>query len=138
MITNFNNRVNLLKVQAKINPNNIEAPEKFYLQAIKNGNSDLEHLAYLISNQSTVREPDCLAVLHAFVHNMLDELRQGRVVELGKLGSFQVAVNSSGSETPEDVDISNLKRIRLNYRPSKHVKKALNTLDFKILRPDSD
>ncbi len=131
---NLDNTISTLKVQAKVNPRDLEAPEKFYLQAVKNGRSDLERLAYLISNQSTVREPDCLAVLHAFVHNMLDELNQGRVVELGKLGSFQVAVNSTGSDTPEEVNLNNLKRVKLNYRPSSHVRKALNNLEFKILR----
>jgi len=135
---NFNNTTNTLKVQAKVNPRDLEAPEKFYLQAVKNGNTDLERLAYLISNQSTVREPDCLAVLHAFVHNMLDELAQGRVVELGKLGSFQVGVNSIGSDMPEEVSLNNIKRVKLNYRPSTHVRKALNNLDFKILRPASN
>ncbi len=122
----------ILKVQAKKNPRDLAAPERYYLQAVKNGNTNLERLAYLISNQSTVREPDCLAVLHAFVHNMLDELSQGRVVQLGILGSFQIGVNSEGSDVPEEVNQSNVKRIKLNYRPGSRIQKRINQLDFQI------
>ena len=122
----------ILKVQAKKNPRDLAAPERYYLQAVKNGNTNLERLAYLISNQSTVREPDCLAVLHAFVHNMLDELSQGRVVQLGILGSFQIGVNSEGSDVPEEVNQRNVKRVKLNYRPGSRIQKRINQLDFQI------
>jgi predicted histone-like DNA-binding protein len=128
----MNNLSPILKVQAKKNPRDLAAPERYYLQAVKNGNTNLERLAYLISNQSTVREPDCLAVLHAFVHNMLDELSQGRVVQLGILGSFQIGVNSEGSDVPEEVNQSNVKRIKLNYRPGSRIQKRINQLDFQI------
>lgn len=126
------NTKSLLKVLPKKNPRDIAAPERYYLQAVKIGNTNLERLAYLISNQSTVREPDCLAVLHAFVHNMLDELSQGRVVQLGALGNFQIGVTSEGSDLPEEVNISNLKKVRLNYRPGKKIQKVINQMDFQI------
>ena len=124
-----------MKIQPKKNPQDLLAPERYYLQAVKNGKCGLERLAYLISNQSTVREPDCLAVLQAFVHNMLDELAQGRVVQLGALGNFQVSVSSEPSDTPEEVNLSKIKRVSLNYRPGVRVKKRLEALDFTILAP---
>lgn len=131
----MNNLKIRLKIQPKKNPQDILAPERYYLQAVKSGFCDLERLAYLISNQSTVREPDCLAVLHAFVHNMLDELAQGRVVELGSLGNFQVGVRSEGSDMPEDVNVSKIKRVSLKYRPGRRVRKRLNTMEFSIMEP---
>lgn len=131
----MNNLKIRLKIQPKKNPQDLLAPERYYLQAVKSGFCDLERLAYLISNQSTVREPDCLAVLHAFVHNMLDELAQGRVVELGSLGNFQVGVRSEGSDMPEDVNVSKIKRVSLKYRPGRRVRKRLNTMEFSIMEP---
>ena len=121
-----------LIVQKRSHPMDDTEPDKYYLKAVKTGNCDLERVAYLISNQSTVREPDCLAVLHAFVNNMLDELSQGRVVELGALGNFQVGVRSTGSLAAEEVSLSNIKRIGLNFRPSQRVKKRLVAMDFNI------
>src|SRR5690554_5160500 len=131
----MNNLKIRLKIQPKKNPQDLLAPERYYLQAIKSGTCNLERLAYLISNQSTVREPDCLAVLHAFVHNMLDELAQGRVVELGALGNFQVGVRSEGSDTLDEVNLSKIKRVHLNFRPGKRVRKRLDTLEFAIVAP---
>lgn len=125
---------NSLIIQSRKNPQDLLAPEKYYLTAIKTGRCDLERLAYLISNQSTVREPDCLAVLNAFVHNMLDELEQGRIVELGSLGSFQIGVNSYGSETEEEVGLTNIRRVHLKYRAGRKIRKKLKTLEFTIQR----
>ena len=121
-----------LKVQRKKNPRDLSAPDRYYVQAVKTGNCDLERLAYLISNQSTVGEADCLAVLHSFVHNMMDELEQGRVVELGHLGNFQIKVSSSPSDSPEEISIENVKSIGVNYRPSLRIKKRLKKIKFKL------
>jgi predicted histone-like DNA-binding protein len=125
--------MNTLVVKPKKNPQDQLAPEKFYVKAVKNGMTDLERLAYLISNQSTVREPDCLAVLSALVHNMMDEMAQGRVVQLGILGNFQVGVRSKGSDTPEEVNLTNVKSAHINYRPGRRVKDALKVMKFKIV-----
>ena len=121
-----------LVIQERQNPQDRIEPAKFYLQAVKSGNSDLRRLAYLISIQSTVRQADCLAVLDGLVLNMMDELSQGRAVQLGDLGTFQVAVSSSGSVTTEEVSQSNIRRTKLNYRPSMVLKKWLKTLQFSI------
>ncbi|MDG4951546.1 DNA-binding protein, partial [Weeksellaceae bacterium KMM 9724] len=72
-----------LKIQERIDPSRRDEPAKFYVQAIQTGKTDLRRLAYLISSQSTVRQADCLAVLDGLVLNMMDELSQGRAVELG-------------------------------------------------------
>lgn len=121
-----------LVIQERQNPQDRIEPAKFYLQAVKSGNSDLRRLAYLISIQSTVRQADCLAVLDGLVLNMMDELSQGRAVQLGELGTFQVAVSSYGSVTTEEVSQSNIRRTKLNYRPSMVLKKWLKTLQFSI------
>jgi predicted histone-like DNA-binding protein len=122
-----------VKMIPRKNPQDEQAPERYYVQAVANGFVDLERLAYLISNQSTVREPDCLAVLSALQHNMLDELAQGKVVQLGTLGNFQVGVRSTGSETQEEVSVTNVRSAHINYRPGKRVRKALKTMDYKLI-----
>ncbi|MDG4950549.1 DNA-binding protein, partial [Weeksellaceae bacterium KMM 9724] len=63
----------------------------------------------------------------------MDELSQGRAVELGDIGTFSVAVSSNGSLTPEEVNLSNIRQTRLNYRPSRVFKKWLKTLNFSIM-----
>ena len=122
-----------LKKVTRSNPQDAQAPDKYYLHAVKTGFTDLKRLAYLISNQSTVRRPDCLAVLDALIHNMTDELAQGRVVQLGDLGNFQVEIRSMGADTEEEALITNMKSAHLNYRPSKELKNALKVMDYHLI-----
>lgn len=123
-----------IKAIGRINPQDVEAPAKFYAQAIADGFVDLPRLAYLAANQSTVREADCLAVLLALQHNVIDELRQGKVVQLGLLGNFQVGVRSHGSEQQAEVSAANIKSSHLNFRPGKPIRKMLATLDYKLMQ----
>ncbi len=122
-----------LKKTMRKNPQDATAPSKFYAQAIATGDVSLERLAYLVSNQCTVRESDCHAVLLAMMHNVADELSQGRIVDLGVLGRFQIGVRSEGVALPEELNASAVKAAHINFRPSKRLRKMLNTLEYKCI-----
>lgn len=124
----------LIKPLPRRNPQDSASQERFYAHAVANGFTDLERLAYLVSNQCTVREADCLAVLNALQLNVMDELAQGRVVQLGTLGNFQVGVRSNPSDLEEEVTASNVRSAHVNFRPGKRIRKMLNTLDFKLTK----
>ena len=121
-----------LKAILRANPQDKTADAKYYAHAISTGKVDFERLAYLVSNQCTVRVPDCLAVLRALEHNMMDELEQGRVVQFGDLGNFQIGVRSEGKENVEDVSAHTISSAHVNFRTAKRLRKMLKTLDYKI------
>lgn len=123
-----------LKIEARKNPQDKESDKKYYLRAIKQNYIDIDQLAYLIANQSTVREPDCLAVLRALELNMRDQLAQGNIVQLGKLGNFQVGVRSNGTTDKKEQNIKQVRSIHINYRPAKELKKYLKKTDFKLIK----
>ncbi|MAN58573.1 MAG: DNA-binding protein, partial [Flavobacteriaceae bacterium] len=100
--------------------------------AIATGFVDLERLAYLVSNQCTVREADCLAVLNALQHNVMDELAQGRVVQLGTLGNFQIGVRSEGATESDLLNQSHVRSAHVNFRPGKRFRKLLRTLNYRL------
>lgn len=118
---------------SRLNPQNITAENKFYAKAISQGVIDFERLAYLVSNQCTVRESDCYAVLRALEHNIMDELKQGKVVQLGGLGNFQVGVSSNGEELAESVSGNSVKKAHLNFRPGAKLRDMLEIVKFKII-----
>ena len=124
--------VNLTKLE-RVNPQDVDAPRKFYAQAVASGKTDLDRLAYLIANQSTVSKPDCKAVLEAFLHNMEDEMRQGRIVELGEIGNFQIGISSRGEDTAEEVSENSVKTAHYNFRPGRALRRSLRTLDYKMV-----
>jgi predicted histone-like DNA-binding protein len=123
----------VLKKTQRKNPQDSTAPAKFYAHAIATGDVSLERLAYLVSNQCTVRESDCHAVLMAMMHNVADELGQGRIVDLGVLGRFQVGVRSKGVEVSTELNASAVKSAHINFRPSKRLRKMLSTLEYKCI-----
>lgn len=121
----------LYKTLPRKNPQDMAAPEKFYAAVVANGSVDFETLAEQISNQCTVTETDCLAVLNALEQNIVHELKQGRIVRLGKLGNFQVSLSSTGLSTADQVSAQAITATRILFRPAKKMRNLLKNLSFR-------
>ena len=119
------------KTQSRKNPQDLTAPKKYYAAAVADGNVDLDRLAELISYQCTVTETDCYAVLMALEHNIIGELKQGRIVKLGRLGNFQVGISSTGSDTAAEVSATSITKSRMLFRPGKKLRTMLDGVSFK-------
>ena len=123
----------ILKALERRNPQDVNAVNKFYAKAISQGVIDFERLAYLVSNQCTVRESDCYAVLRALEHNIMDELKQGKVVQLGGLGNLQVGVSSNGEALPEDVSAHSVRKAHINFRSGSKLRDMLEIMKYKLV-----
>ena len=119
------------KVLPRKNPQDLLAPEKFYAAAIADGDVDLDKLAELISYQCTVTASDCYAVLLSLEHNIISELKEGRIVKLGRLGNFQVGLSSEGKELASEVNSSAITKNRILFRPGKRLRSMLNDLSYR-------
>ncbi|MBS4039756.1 MAG: HU family DNA-binding protein [Flavobacteriales bacterium] len=115
---------------SKKNPQDLTAPEKYYANAIGDGEVGIEKLAKLISQNCTVTEADCLAVLASLERQMMNQLEDGRIVRLEKIGTFQIGISSKGLETQDEVTSSAITKTRLRFRPSKTLRTFLKTLSF--------
>ena len=122
-----------IKALERRNPQDVNAVNKYYAKAISQGVIDFERLAYLVSNQCTVRESDCYAVLRALEHNIMDELKQGKVVQLGGIGNLQVGVSSNGETLPEEVSANSVKKAHMNFRPGAKLRDMLEIMKYKIV-----
>ena len=120
-----------LKFLKRKNPRDLTAPEKYYAAAVTDGSTDLKELAEMVASQSTVSPADCYAVLTALESNVIRELRQGRIVKLGELGSYRLSVASEGRDTVDEVSTTMVKRTKILFRPGKGLRNMLKTLDFK-------
>ena len=121
-----------LKGIARKNPQDQTAAPKYYAYATTTGMVDFERLAYLVSNQCTVRVSDCLAVLRALEHNMMDELEQGRTVQFGDFGLLHIGVRAEGKDTLEEVNSTTVLGARMNFRPAKRLRKMLKGLEYQV------
>ena len=119
-----------IKAVERVNPQDMAAPHKFYARAVGDGRTDLRRLAKMIAMQCTVNRADCLAVLAALEDNIILELQEGRIIELGELGTFQIGISSTASPTSDEVGSSSVKKARLNFRPGLELRRMLGSLSF--------
>jgi predicted histone-like DNA-binding protein len=71
-----------------------------------------------------------LAVLNVLEKNIIRELKQGRIVRLGKLGNFQVSLSSAGFVNEAEVSAEGITKTRIIFRPSVKMKGLLESLKF--------
>jgi len=118
------------KIVERINPKDITAPKKHYAAVTPNGSVDFDTLAEMISEQSALSETDCLAALNILETNIVRELKNGRIVRLGKLGNFQVSLSSEGFDTAEEVGVDAITKTRVLFRPAKKLRDLLKNVTF--------
>jgi predicted histone-like DNA-binding protein len=119
-----------IKAVKRVNPQDVDAPQKYYAKAVKTGSTNLKRLAKLVSMQCTVSRADCLAVLAALEDNIIMELEDGKIVHLGDLGTFQLGVHSEARENADEVGSGAVKKAKLNFRPGNDLKFMMNNLSF--------
>ena len=84
-----------------------------------------------IEKFSALSEADIKGVIIALENLIQDNLVNGKIIRLDKLGSFYPSLSSKGAATAEEFDSSLIKEARVNYRPGKRISNALKTVTFK-------
>jgi predicted histone-like DNA-binding protein len=119
---------------ANSNPINPALPMRYFPRAVQSGVIDLDQLTEQISTSTTLTETDCQAVVYSLVHHISRALQDGNIVRLGHLGSFQISVKGTSSDTAEEVSTKNISSASIVYRPGPRFKKLLKNLEYKRRR----
>lgn len=114
------------KVVERINPTKRDEAPKYYAHPATPTPVSLSAIARRIEKRSTVSSADVKAVLDALQYEVMEDLKQGKSVRLGDLGSFRITLNGLGAETPEDFNTSYIKRVKVVFTPSSEMKKELD------------
>lgn len=117
-------------VVPKVNPQNPEAPRKYYPVAKSSGKTTIRNLAERIAEISTVSSVDVVAVLEAFLNIIPKELADGNIVQLGDFGSFSLRIRSEGADSEEQVTAHNITKILTSFRPGKRFKEVLDNVSY--------
>lgn len=118
-------------VTKKIIPNQANPTVAYYPRITKSGVMDLDDLSDRVSSSCSVTQSDCYAVVISLVNEIGIALKEGNIVRLGHLGSFQISIQSTASPTPEEVDKTKIKSSSIVFRPGKKLKLMLKQLVFK-------
>jgi len=114
----------------KRNPQDPDAPQKFYADIVGNGETTLSDLAKYASTVSTVSKADILAVLESTFSKIADDVADGKIVYVGEYFTLQAGGSSEGRDTAAEVNSSSIESVRTIFRPGKMIKDALKLSTF--------
>lgn len=117
----------------KVNPRNTEAAPLHYLKVVPSGKTGIQELAKNIGNKTAIHPVSTMGVILALSLEIADELREGKSVSLGDLGTFSLSISSKGVPEGKRMSRSDIKTARINFRPGKELKDMLKALDFELV-----
>ena len=105
--------------------------KKWYASVKTDGEISIDNLTKEIEKFSALSEADIRGVIIALENVIVNEIVNGKIVRLDKLGSFYPSLSSEGSATEADFNVSLIKAAKMNYRPGTRINDALKTAKFK-------
>lgn len=121
----------LYSVSARKNPARPDDPAKYYAQAQASSEADFDTLTRAAADRCTVTASDAKAVLDSLMTTMIEKLKEGQIVRLNDLGSFRIAIGSSGAEAEDKFNAAMITKARIVFTPCKALKDMLKTLSYK-------
>lgn len=94
-----------------------ENPRKFYAQAVNNGYVTFDELCDDVAETCTLTSADVKAVMDRMNYILDKNLRAGRIVQFGEIGSFRLAIGSTGSVTEKDFQTGQIKTPKIVFTP---------------------
>lgn len=115
------------------NPNPMSEGEiKYYAKAQANGSVGIDQLAEEIAYSTTLTDGDVLNAIRALVKQIKQHIREGRIVRLEALGSFQAQLSSSGAGSAEEFTPALIRGIKIQFRPGNSIREILNPTVLKF------
>lgn len=105
--------------------------KKWYAVATNDGELTVDDLTKQIEKFSALSEADIRGVIIALENVIQDNLANGKIIRLDKLGSFYPTLSSKGADTEEDFDTSYIRGASVRYRAGTRISNALKTTAFK-------
>lgn len=110
-------------------PGKPDGPKKYYAKMQASGVVTLDEIAEDISYSTTLTDGDVLNALRALIKQLNKHLAAGRIVRLENFGTFQLQLQSEGTDTEKEFTSSNITGASIQFRPGKPFKVATRTSD---------
>lgn len=119
------------KVKEIIKPGEAAGGEKkYYATVVTNNKTDLNGLIKKVEKKSSIFGADLIRVVYILQEVIAEEIEAGNIVHLGPLGSFYPAIKSEAKDSPKAVKSSSIKKVSINYRPSRELKERIAGAKF--------
>lgn len=120
----------LVKPVQRVNPNDEDAPKKWYVTQVTTAQVDETQVAMDLADETTLNPSEAMMAIRQLRKILLRRLLGGESVKLGNWGSFSVTLSSTGAETKEEVTARNIKGVNLNFQPDEAFKTDLQKATF--------
>lgn len=115
----------------------LEDAKLYYPQLLNNGNISFDEVCEAVAEQTALTRADVKACLDRLAYIISTNLKAGRSVNLGDLGSFRVALSSSGASTPEEYDASTMMRpMKVVYTAGKSIQEIRSKATFDRIKTE--
>ena len=107
-----------------------EPQHKYYASVKASGEDSLNDVIRKVEAISSASGADVTIVILSLMEVMQRSLEEGRIVKLGRMGSFRISVSSKGETDPAKINARSVRRSRIIYQPDKELKPWLDGLKF--------
>lgn len=107
-----------------------ETPRKMYAQAVNNGYVSFNELCQEIGEGCTLTSADVKAVMDRMNYILDKHLKAGRIVQFGEIGSFRLAVGSTGSVDVKSFNASLIKKPKIVFAPGNRLQETRTLTSF--------
>ena len=122
-------------VTARPNPRDKDASYKYYASPqVKENVSMADFCRHISDHNSKYNRADIHAVLTQTVDCIREMLRDGKKIQLGDLGSFQIGLCSQGTLTGEDFNPNlHVTAVRVNWTPGSDFQNLLGDAQWNLV-----
>lgn len=117
------------------NPLQKDSEPMYYANPVWDGQCSLETLANEISLATSLSPADVRACLYSLLQSIPNHLKAGQAVNLEGFGILRLSFSvSRGQKEAKDVSASDIQKLRVLFRASPSLKKALKDTPFTLER----
>lgn len=113
---------------------NGEVVEDYSLKPMAASALSFKDVCRLIAHRTTLTEGEVAFVLTEVAQVVVENIEDGRGTELGALGKVEISAETQSKPTAEELTLATVKRIKLIFKPSIKIKKALKKVRMRIKR----
>ncbi len=104
--------------------------EIVYARSVSRRKIKTPELAERISKRNTLSEADLMAALYSESEVIIEELSNGNIVHLERLGSFRVVATTPALEKGKKPRSSDFRKRRIVFSPDPRLKETLKNISF--------
>jgi predicted histone-like DNA-binding protein len=121
-----------LKPVSRKNPLKPENPPLFYLNAVSQGKVNIDDICKRIAHASTLSRGDLYNAILGVVDEVIFDLNDGKIVELGKLGTLRMTVNSTGVPELTKISSNQVTKVNIRFRPGSELTSVVKNLKLEM------